>query len=167
MTIIWIGIFVCIALVCFAFIKSDNCKTHLRDKIVAIIGGVAFFTCITLLAVAVVIGERSKKDIKYEICSLTTISSNKTELGGAFILGVGAIESKSEKETYYYFYRKEKQGGWKLTKASAYDVVIFEDENEKPYYTETTHKKEYDELHLPKNTIKKDINKISLSKIVR
>lgn len=167
MTIIWIGIFIGIALVCFAGIKGDNCKTHLRDKIVAIIGCVGMFTTIALLGVALVIAEQSKKDIKYEICSLTTTSSNKTELGGAFILGVGAIGGKSEKETYYYFYRKEKQGGWKLTKVSAYDVVIFEDENEKPYYTETTHKKEYDELHLPENTIKKDISKISLSKMVR
>lgn len=108
-----------------------------------------------------------EKDEKFEVRSLITSTSKKDEIHGFFILGSGAIGKKTTKSTYYYFYKKEKQGGWKLTKASAYNTVIFEDENKNPYYVKTGTKKEYNELHLPKKTIKKDIKKINLEGIIK
>lgn len=116
--------------------------------------------------------KRKKKDDKYEICSLITSKSNEDKLKGKFILGFslgyGDVEKKTNEKIYYYFYKKEKQGGWKLTKVNAYNILIFEDADKKPYYAETNkYIKDYDELHLPRNTIKKDINKIKLEDVVK
>ncbi len=159
-------VFVVITII--AFIKADNCRTNLRDKVAAGIACSGMFGAFFMFVLMVVFSNYHDKDVKYDVCSLTTSSQTKEESAGLFVLGVGAYNSQSKKDTNYYFYKKEKQGGWKLTKVDAYDVVIFEDEDKKPYYVEVNkNKKDYDELHLPKNTIKKDINKIDIAELIK
>lgn len=128
----------------------------------------AIASSVLILAIVVVVIIRAysiqekKPDEKYEICSFTLNTHTDKKSDGLFILGIGKYNNESKKETNYFFYKKEDQGGWKLTKVNAYKTVIFEDENKKPYFLKVNkYRKAYDELHLPKNTIKKDINKIN------
>lgn len=149
-------------------IKADNCKTYFRDKVLTVIAWIGIIGTFIMFITMITYGNYTTKDKKYEVCSLTTSTQTKEESAGLFVLGVGAYNSQSKKDTNYYFYKKEKQGGWKLTKVNAYDVVVFEDEDKKPYYVEVNKsKKDYDELHLPKNTIKKDINKINITELIK
>lgn len=149
-------------------IKADNCKTYFRDKVVTVIAWIGLIGTFIMFIIMITYGNYTTKDKKYEVCSLATNTHTNKKSAGLFVLGVGAYNSQSKKDTNYYFYKKEKQGGWKLTKVDAYDVVIFEDEDKKPYYVEVNKsKKDYDELHLPKNTIKKDINKINITELIK
>lgn len=130
--------------------------------------------CVGIVAIVVVVIFRAysihekKPDEKYEICSLTSNTHTDKKSNGLFILGVGKYNNESKKKTNYFFYKKEEQGGWKLTRVNAYKTVIFEDENKKPYFVKVNKiHKAYDELHLPKNTIKKDINKIDIAELIK
>ena len=157
-----------VAMATVGFIKADNCKTRFRDTVVSVIAFIGILGAFGMTITIAAYGNYTTKDKKYDVCSLTTSTQTKEESAGLFVLGVGAYNSQSKKDTNYYFYKKEKQGGWKLTKVDAYDVVIFEDEDKKPYYVEVNkNKKDYDELHLPKNTIKKDINKIDIAELIK
>lgn len=167
-TILWIIFLICLALAIFCGVKAERCKTYRGDKICAVIACVCSIACFIIFFTNISIIDATEPDKKYDICSLTTNTHSNKESAGLFVLGVGAYNSQSKKDTNYYFYKKEKQGGWKLTKVDAYDVVIFEDEDKKPYYVEVNKsKKDYDELHLPKNTIKKDINKIDIAELIK
>jgi len=169
MTKIFLILFVVfLAMAIVGCIKADNCKTHFRDKVASAIAWIGMLGTFVMFITLVAYGNYTTKDKKYDVCSLTTSTQTKEESAGLFVLGVGAYNSQSKKDTNYYFYKKEKQGGWKLTKVDAYDVVVFEDEDKKPYYVEVNKgKKDYDELHIPKNTIKKDINKIDIAELIK
>lgn len=166
--ILWIIFFVCLALAIFCGFKSDRCKTNRWDKICAAIACICSASCFAIFVTNLAIVNATAPDEKYDVCSLTANTHTDKESAGLFILGVGAYNSKTTKDTNYYFYKKEKQGGWKLTKVDAYDVVIFEDEDKKPYFVEVNKSnKDYNELHLPKNTIKKDISKINIAELIK
>jgi len=132
-----------------------------------------------LLLLIILITTFSASTTQYEEKGRIEITSlrNVLALEGDFFIGTGTLDSK----LYYVYYYKSERGGSKLAKVSAEKTELFE-ENRRDAYLAKVDKKitrpglkqwdwlfvpwfllsdssEYDKaLHIPKGTIKKNIN---------
>lgn len=139
--------------------------------------GMSGSACLLLLMIVITTFSTSATQYvekgKIEIISLRNILS----LEGDFFIGTGTLDSK----LYYVYYYKSERGGSKLTKVSAEKTELFEEDRRDAYLAEVdktitrpglkqwdwlfvpwfllSDSSEYDKaLHIPRGTIKKNIN---------